>query len=203
MTLSKTNEPVTGTPSDIFFELLWARSTPSLNVSATLNVSFPNKQIRDGFNNLCHNFPYTADGKIGNLLGVNACKLTYPTQVIQGNQLFVVKTKIGWTLADEYEKCFTNNHLKSCSLPKKAFVFQVSRNWKDEIELDELLRRFWRIELEGNQPHSKPPSPLDQWFLQTMKDSINFDGERFEIKLPWKTPSWKIITFPLLVKSKA
>ena len=54
----------------------------------------------------------------------------------------------------------------------------------DEPELDELVQHFWRIESEGIQPDSKPSSPLDQKSFQIMKDSINFNGQRFEIKLP-------------------
>ena len=59
----------------------------------------------------------------------------------------------------------------------------------DEPELDELVQQFWRIESEGIQPDSKPSSSLDQKFLQIMNDSINFNGQRFEIKLPWKENS--------------
>ena len=85
------------------------------------------------------------------LLGVNAFAFTYPTHVIQGNQHqpFSVKTKLGWILAGEYENCFANNHPKSCNLPNKAFVFQVSRNQMDETELDQLVKQFWGIEPEG------------------------------------------------------
>ena len=84
---------------------------------------------------------------------------------------------------------FTNNHLKSSNLLKKAFVFQVSRNRTDEPKLDEVVQQFSRIELEGVQQDSKSSSPLDKRFLQIMKNSINFNGERFEIKLPWKENS--------------
>ena len=190
MTLSKINEPVTITPyksSEICFEFSRPYSTPSLNVSAA-NV-FQLNQICDAFNNLRHiHFPYIADGKIGSLLGVNAFAFSYPTHVIQGNQHqpFGVKTELVWTLAEEYENCCTNNHPISSNLPNKAFVFQVSRNRMDEPELDELVQQFWRIESEGIEPDSKPSSPLDQKFFQIMKDSIDFNGQRFEIKLPWK-----------------
>ena len=149
--------------SENSFELSRAPSTPSLNVSAA-NV-FQLNPICDAFNNLRHiYFPYIADGKIGALHGVNAFAFTYPTLVLQGSQHqpFGVKPKSGWTLAGEYENCFTNNHPKSSNLPNKAFVFQVSRNRTDEPELDELVQQFWRIESEAFQPDIKPPSPLDQ-----------------------------------------
>ena len=179
MTLSKINEPVTITPyksSEISIELSRAYSTPSLNVSVA-NV-FQLNQIYDAFNNLRHiHFPHIADGKIGALLRVNAFEFTYPTHVIQENQHqpFGVNTKLGWTLAGEYENCFTNNHPKSSNLPNKAFFFQVSRNRMDEPELDEpeldepepdeLVQQFWRIQSEGIQPDSRPSSAIAQKFI--------------------------------------
>ena len=59
----------------------------------------------------------------------------------------------------------------------------------DEPELDELVQQFWRLESEGTKQDSKPSAPLDQNFNQILKDSINFNGQRFEIKLPWKENS--------------
>ena len=59
----------------------------------------------------------------------------------------------------------------------------------NEPELDELVQQFWRVESERIQPDSKSSSPLDQKFIQIMKDSMNFNGQRFEIKLPWKENS--------------
>ena len=74
----------------------------------------------------------------------------------------------------------------------------------DEPKLDEIVQQFWRIDSEGIQPDSKPSSPLDQKFIQIMKDAINFNGQRFEIKLPWKENSYlENNFFPPSVKSKA
>ena len=60
----------------------------------------------------------------------------------------------------------------------------------DEPELDELIQQFWRIESEGIQPGNKPSSFLDQKFIQIVKNSINFNGQSFEIQLPWKENSY-------------
>ena len=74
----------------------------------------------------------------------------------------------------------------------------------DEPELDEIVQQFWRIESREVQTDSKPSSPLDQKFIQIMKDSINLNGQRFEIQLPWeKTHFWNIIIYPPSIKSKA
>ena len=67
---------------------------------------FELNQICDTFNHLRHiHFPQVAGGKIGALLGVNTFAYTHPIEVIPGNinQPFGVKTKLGWTLAGEYE----------------------------------------------------------------------------------------------------
>ena len=140
MTLSKINDAVTITPyksSEISFELSPAYSTPSF-IARAANL-FQLKQICDAFNNLRHiHFTYFDHGNICALLGVNDVAFTYPTDAIQGNQheSLGVKTNLDWTLADEYESCFTDNHTKSSTLPNKAFCFQVSRNRMDEPELD-------------------------------------------------------------------
>ena len=65
----------------------------------------------------------------------------------------------------------------------------LSRNRIDEPELDELVQQFRRMESEGTEQDSNPSSPLDQKFNQVKKDSINFNGQRFEIKLPRKENS--------------
>ena len=146
MSLSKIVEPVTITPyksTEISFELSRTFSTPSMNVAAA--KSFELNQICDAFNSLRHiDFPIIADGKIGALLGVNAFAFTYPTHVIPGNQNqpFGVKTKLGWTLAGEYENRISATTQQPASQQKKKFIFLVSRSRTDEPGLDELVQQF-------------------------------------------------------------
>ena len=140
MSLSKIVEPVTITPyksTEISFELSRTFSTPSLNVAAA--KIFELNQICDAFNTLRHiHFPNIADGKIGALLDVNAFAFTYPTHVIPGNQNqpFGVKTKLGWTLAGEYENRISATTQRPASQQKKKSIFHVSRNRTDEPALD-------------------------------------------------------------------
>ena len=189
MSLSK---PVTITPyksTEISFELSRTFSTPSLNVAAA--KIFELNQICDAFNSLRHiHFPNIADGKIGALLGVNAFAFTYPTHVIPGNQNqpFGVKTKIGWTLAGEYENRISATTQQPASQQKKKFIFHVSRNRKDENGLDELVQQFWSIEADGIQKDREQVyTKQEEQFLDILKNSINHNGERYEIKLPWKS----------------
>ena len=143
MSLSKIVEPVTITPyksTEISFELSRTFSTPSLNVAAA--KIFELNQICDASNSLRHiHFPNIADGKIGALLGVNAFAFTYPTHVIipgNQNQPFGVKTKLGWTLAGEYENCISATTQQPASQQKKS-VFHVSTNRTDDPGLDKLV----------------------------------------------------------------
>ena len=191
MSLSKIVEPVTITPyksNEISFELSRTFSTPSLNVAAA--KTFELNQICDAFNSLRHiHFPNIADGKIGVLLGVNAFAFTYPTHVIPGNQNqpFGVKTKLGWTLAGEYENCISATTQQPASQQNK-FIFNVSRNRTDEPRLDELVKQFWSIEADGIQKDREQVyKKQEEQFPDILKNSINHNGERYEIKLPWKS----------------
>ena len=192
MSLSKIVEPVTITPyksTEISFELSRTFSTPSLNVAAAKTIDELN-QIWDAFNSLRHiHFPNIADGKIGALLGVNAFAFTYHTHVTPGNQNqpFGVKTNLGWTLGGEYENCISATTQQPASQQKK-FIFHVSRNRTDEHGLDELVQQFWSIEADGIQKDREQfYTKNDEQFLDILKNSINHNGERYEIKQPWKS----------------
>ena len=107
MPLSKKSETVTVTPFDKVnqqFSIARAYSRPCLNVSPA-NVLELN-QLCNTFKELSHiYFPDRSNGAIFALLGVNIFAFTYPVDVIQGSKKrpFGVKTKLGWTLAGEYE----------------------------------------------------------------------------------------------------
>ena len=111
MPLSKITAPVIITPYKSLrqsFEISRAYSTPAMNLTPA-NI-FELNQLCDTYNNLRHiHFPQVAGGKIGALLGLNTFAYTQPIEVIPGNinQPFGVKTKLGWTLAGEYE---TSHH---------------------------------------------------------------------------------------------
>ena len=107
MPLSKITETVTVTPFDNVnqqFSIARAYSTPCLNVSPA-NVLELN-QLCKTIKELSHIYiPDIANGALGALLGVNTFAFSYTVDVIQGSRKrpFGVKTKLGWTLAGEYE----------------------------------------------------------------------------------------------------
>ena len=103
-------------------------------------------------------FPEIAEGKIGALLGMNTIAFTHAVEVIPAtkNQPFGVKTRLGWTLAGEYER--VPKQPKQRSHQQKQYVYHVSRRSSDDQPLDELLEQFLKIEAEGTQPERESKS---------------------------------------------
>ena len=108
MPLSKISEQVTVAPYenlDQRFQIKTTYSTPCLNVASA--NTFELNQLCDAFKALRHiHFPEIADGKTGALLGINTFAFTHLVEVIPAtkNRPFGVKTRLGWTLAGEYER---------------------------------------------------------------------------------------------------
>ena len=186
MPLSKISETVTVTLYDKtnqHFSIARTYSTPCLKISPA-NVLELN-QLSDTFKELSHiYFPDIANGAIGALLGVNTFAFTYPVDVIQGSKKrsFGVKTKLGWTLAGEYE--LSPKAMNANKPPRQPFIYHVCRKDNEEEPLDELFQRYWKIEAEGTLPKQNEDSSLDQLAVQTMKNSICHNGERYQIGLP-------------------
>ena len=129
-----------------------------------------------------------AEGKIGTLLGISTFAFTHPTEVIPAskNSPFGVKTRLGWTIAGEYEK--VQMQPKQRSHQQKHNVYHVSRQSSDNQPLDELLEQFWKIEAEGPHPESESTNSDNKEALYILKKTICYNGERNEIGLPWKKP---------------
>ena len=64
----------------------------------------------------------------------------------------------------------------------------MSRNRTDEPGLDEFAQQFLSIEADGIQNDSEQIyTKQEEQFLDILQNSINHNGERYEIKLPWKS----------------
>ena len=145
------------------------------------------------FDNLGHiHFPQVAGGKIGALLVVNTFSYTHPIEVISGNinQPFGVKTKLGWTLAGEYETSLhpSKSTINHRSTTTKTFIYHVSRQQTEEPQWSKLVEHFWKIESEGTQENSSVLSDEDNGALKVFQKTIRHNSERYEIGFPWKTP---------------
>ena len=77
---------------------------------------------------------------------------------------------------------------KQQSHQQKQYVYHVSRRSSDDQPLDELLEQFWKIEAEGTQPERESKNPVDKEALDILNKTISYNGERYEIGLPWKKP---------------
>ena len=89
---------------DVKFSMNNLYKAPCLNIPAA--DLFNLNEICSSTDTLRHNhFPHLDHGKIGALLGVNSFLFTYPLHVIEGNNFIpsAVQTKLGWTLAGEYQ----------------------------------------------------------------------------------------------------
>ena len=124
MPLAKISETLTVTPFDKVnqqFSIARAYSTPCFNGSPA-NVLELN-QLCDTFKELSDiYFLDIANGAIGALLGVNTFAFTYPVDVIQGSKErpFGVKTKLGWSLAGEYE--LSHQTMNTKKPPRQPFI---------------------------------------------------------------------------------
>ena len=193
MQLSKITAPVIITPYKSLrqsFEICRAYSTPAMNVT-TANI-FELNQICDMFNNLRRiHFPQLASGKIGALLVVNTFAYAHPIEVIPGNinQPFGVKTKLGWTLAGDYEALNpSESTFRHLSTANKPFIYHVSRQQTEEPHLSQSVEQFWKMEREGTQKNSSVLSDEDNGDLKFFRKTIRHNSERYEIRIPWKMP---------------
>ena len=121
-------------------------------------------------------------------MGINTFAFTHPVEVIPAtkNQPFGVKTRLGWILAGEYER--VQKQPKQRSHQQKQYVYHVSRRSSDDQPLDELLEQFLKIEAEGTQPKRESTNPVDKEALDILNKTISYNGERYEVGLPWKKP---------------
>ena len=120
------------------FQIKPTYSTPCLNVSPA--NTFELNQLCDALKELRHiHFPEIAESKIGALFEINTFAFTHQVEVIPAtkNQPFGVKTRLGWTLAGEFER--VQKQPKQRSHQQKQYVYHVSRRSSDDQPLDELL----------------------------------------------------------------
>ena len=117
---------------------------------------------------------------------INTFSFTHPIEVIPATkkQPFGVETRLGWTLAGEYE--IVQKQTKQRSHQQKQYVYHVSQKIFDSQPLEELLEQFWKIEAGGTQPGSESTILADKEAPDILNKTIGYNGERYEIGLSWK-----------------
>ena len=117
-----------------------------------------------------------------------------------------MKTKLGWTLAGEYETSLnpSESTFRHHSTTTKPFIYHLSRQQTEQPHLCELVEQFWKIESEGTQKNSCVLSDEDNDALKVFRKTIRHNSERYEIGFPGKRPVfWRTIITVLLISCGA
>ena len=141
------------------YQITTTYRTPCLNVAPANTFEF--NQPCDAFKELRHtHFPEIAEGKIGALLGISIFAFTYPTEIIPAskNSPFGVKTRLGWTLAGEYEK--VEIQPKQRSHQQKHTVYHVSRLSSDNQPSMSCLSSSEKLKLKNLIPRVNLRFPI-------------------------------------------
>ncbi|KRZ05508.1 hypothetical protein T11_1027 [Trichinella zimbabwensis] len=88
-----------------------------------------------------------------------------------------VKTKFGWVVCGKNISC-NRTHLLNCKVDEKC-----------NCECDN-IKTFWELEALGTELQNEfEVSDI----LKRFKNEVKFDGERYVVKLPWKSPEVRIL----------
>ncbi|KRZ81662.1 hypothetical protein T08_6020, partial [Trichinella sp. T8] len=81
-----------------------------------------------------------------------------------------IHSQLGWILCGQ-----------TCRRPTTAVTTLLTHV---EESADQILRRFWELEAIGIATDNQT-APPDQEALQRFEEGLSFDGERYEVHLPW------------------
>ena len=66
-------------------------------------------------------------------------------------------------------------------------TYHIQQSACGEGDLNNLLKQFWSLEAIGITPQVQQPlSPEEKLAFDKVNNSIRFDGERYEVAVPWK-----------------
>ena len=88
-----------------------------------------------------------------------------------------IKTRLGWVLAGPVEGIAGHNLTNCVVTHTMAVDTHVSQD--SDQELDKRLKMFWDLESLGIQPN-------EATVYDEFESSIQFNGKRYEVSLPWK-----------------
>ena len=93
-----------------------------------------------------------------------------------------MNTRFGWTLSGPVENA-PRSEIHSVNLAATHVLrIDTRRHEMDvhEMKLDDKLCTFWELELIGIKQEENS-------VLETFKETVNFENQRYEVSLPWKT----------------
>ena len=116
------------------------------------------------------------------LIGIDHADLHYSYRDIRGKpgEPIARLTLLGWTCVGAPNgKQRSNFHT---NFVRTHLVYDSKQN----ADMDSMLRKFWEIESSGTQAYAQPLKPEEQMALQKVKNSLKFNGKRYELAMPWK-----------------
>ena len=136
-------------------------------------------------------FPKLATGnQIDVLLGADHFELMYSMKEITGrpNEPCARLCPLGWTAVGRIKEADEKGHYTGFHHNFRLHIDQerpvVAEN--DNSELNSLLKRFWDLESIGIVTTEPQLTPEDQLAWNKVSKSLKFDGEHYEVAVPWR-----------------
>ena len=98
---------------------------------------------------------------------------------------------LGWTAIGKIQLDTKDNHYTDfhhtfrLQIEKGVQTFTLAE--KDTMELNCLLKRFWDLESIGiTTTRQQHLTPEDKWAWEKVNNSLKFDGQHYEVAVPWR-----------------
>ena len=151
--------------------------------------------IQDSWNHLRGiPFPRLAKGnRIDVLLRADHHELMYSMKEVAGapNEPCARLCPLGWTAIGKIQLDTKDNHYTGfhhtfrLQIEKGVHTFTLAE--KDTMELNCLLKRFWDLESIGiTTTRQQHLTPEDKWAWEKVNNSLKFDGQHYEVAVPWR-----------------
>ena len=155
---------------------------PSFNL-ADVDTTFLNDICQQFPHLQSINFPQLLSNQIGLILGQDNFDLITARTVFKGppNAPRAVLTNIGWTIGGPHDSRYHQStfHATTFHCPTST------DSHHDDDDLYDLLASFWRMENFGINPEVTM-SKEEKHALNTLRDTIRFVDNRYEVGLLWK-----------------
>ena len=144
-------------------------------------------QIKDQWKHL-RDIPFPKLGKrskIDVLIGSDYYNLLFPMKEVRGgdNEPSARLCPLGWTAIG------TIGTSEGLGTSNTGYLntYRISQSECSDGDLNYLLKQFWSLEAIGITPQVEQPlSPEEKLAFDKVNESIRFDGERYEVAVPWK-----------------
>ena len=126
------------------------------------------------------------------LLGTDNYHLMYSMQEVlgKGNEPCARLCPLGWTAVGPIKATYQEERTTRFHYTYRASIAEEPRITGQKSEdLSALVKKFWDLETIGILPPSAEPiarNPDEKLALKKVTESLMFDGEHYEVAVPWK-----------------